>query len=227
MRCGEFTPPKPTCHLPLTYSPSLPPLLIVSDSDDEGLESSLTVLLASGSSISAQHTRSAFAPSPPSAAMPNSLPPQYSAVITSSSQHNSRPLQDPHVAFHDSSSLYTLATMPVSPRSASPVSMRTTNSDRSPLLADAEAGSTSYGATPSHQSSGSSRRILINAGLKMAVLFMLSTIVLGGTLWMALPTLEEYVSPSVYVSGQFTDSHNKGKIDICSEYLDHLLNFKT
>ena len=47
----------------------------------------------------------------------------------------------------------------------------------------------SYGATGPSQPS--SRKLLWNATLKMAVIFTVSTIVLGGTLWLALPTLEE------------------------------------
>ena len=37
----------------------------------------------------------------------------------------------------------------------------------------------------------SSRKILLNASMKMAALFIVSTLVLGGTLWLALPPLEE------------------------------------
>jgi len=46
-------------------------------------------------------------------------------------------------------------------------------------------------ATPEGMNSKATRRRLINAGLKMAVLFVVSTIVLAGTLWLALPTLDE------------------------------------
>lgn len=49
--------------------------------------------------------------------------------------------------------------------------------------------SESYGtAAPS---TPSSRKVLVNATLKMTVIFVLSTLFLGGTLWLALPTLEE------------------------------------
>jgi hypothetical protein len=36
--------------------------------------------------------------------------------------------------------------------------------------------------------------MVLNAALKMAVVFLVSTLVLGGTLWFALPTLEECVA---------------------------------
>jgi len=39
-----------------------------------------------------------------------------------------------------------------------------------------------------------SARIIFNATLKMAVVFIISTIFLGGTLWLALPTLDAYAS---------------------------------
>ena len=37
------------------------------------------------------------------------------------------------------------------------------------------------------------RKVLISSTLKMAAIFFISTAVLGATLWLALPTLEEYV----------------------------------
>jgi hypothetical protein len=48
----------------------------------------------------------------------------------------------------------------------------------------------SYGTTnsPPRPSSG---RVILQATLKMACIFLVSTILLGGTLWIALPTLEE------------------------------------
>ena len=47
----------------------------------------------------------------------------------------------------------------------------------------------SYGATS--PAMPSTRRILMNATLKMAVIFIVSTAFLGATLWLALPTLDE------------------------------------
>ena len=48
-----------------------------------------------------------------------------------------------------------------------------------------------YGATPRSPTQPSTRRLLVNAALKMSAIFVISTLVLGGTLWLALPTLEE------------------------------------
>lgn len=52
-----------------------------------------------------------------------------------------------------------------------------------------------YGATQprseSHSTPANSKKLIFNAVLKMSVIFIVSTIVLGGTLYLALPTLEE------------------------------------
>lgn len=52
-----------------------------------------------------------------------------------------------------------------------------------------------YGATAEPRSptapAPNSRKLLFNAALKMSTIFVVSTIVLGGTLYFALPTLEE------------------------------------
>ncbi|KAF8515389.1 oxalate transporter [Hysterangium stoloniferum] len=47
------------------------------------------------------------------------------------------------------------------------------------------------------------RRPLFNAALKMAVLFVVSTLVLGGTLWLALPTLDEADRPLLRIPKSF------------------------
>lgn len=58
--------------------------------------------------------------------------------------------------------------------------------------------SMNYGTTTSRFKSArqsfrswSTRRPLLNAAIQMAVLFIVSCILLGGTLWLALPRLEE------------------------------------
>jgi hypothetical protein len=66
--------------------------------------------------------------------------------------------------------------------------------DRSPLLAPE---TPNYGATfPRSPTVPSSGRVIFNATLKMACIFAVSTLFLGGTLWLALPTLEPYVLPT-------------------------------
>ena len=53
----------------------------------------------------------------------------------------------------------------------------------------------SYGSTfPRHPCIPPSARIIFNATLKMAVVFIVSTVLLGGTLWLALPTLDAYAA---------------------------------
>lgn len=64
--------------------------------------------------------------------------------------------------------------------------------DRSPLLTPS---TPSYGATfPRSPTRPSTRKVVFNATLKMACIFIASTLLLGGTLWLALPTLDEWVS---------------------------------
>ncbi|KXN85858.1 Transmembrane protein 41B [Leucoagaricus sp. SymC.cos] len=71
----------------------------------------------------------------------------------------------------------------------------------SPLLTHSTPAT--YGAaTPSHQPS-SSRRVIFNATLKMAIIFVVSTALLGGTLWLALPTLEEADRPLLRIPKSF------------------------
>lgn len=61
--------------------------------------------------------------------------------------------------------------------------------DQTPLIAPTP----SYGAAnfPHTPNRPSSRRVILNATIKMACIFIVSSIVLGGILWLALPTLEE------------------------------------
>ena len=50
----------------------------------------------------------------------------------------------------------------------------------------------SYGSAPVHPPHHT-RRVVFNATCKMALIFTLSCLFLGGTLWIVLPTLEPYV----------------------------------
>lgn len=139
--------------------------------------------------------------------MASSSPPHYSSVIGSPApptpdryapHAGDKPLQASNVSSYSVYSAYTLDTIPVAgpsrSRSPSPVSVLSTDTDRSPLLRDNAAIAPAYGAAESqYRSNVSSRKIMLNATIKMAVLFVISTIVLGTTLWLALPPLEEYV----------------------------------
>ncbi|KDR76396.1 hypothetical protein GALMADRAFT_140096 [Galerina marginata CBS 339.88] len=75
--------------------------------------------------------------------------------------------------------------------------------DRSPLLSPS---TPNYGATfpRSPGAPPSSAKIIFNATLKMACIFLIGSIVLGGTLWMALPTLEEMDRPLLRIPKSFT-----------------------
>ncbi|KAK0495279.1 hypothetical protein EDD18DRAFT_1171477 [Armillaria luteobubalina] len=65
------------------------------------------------------------------------------------------------------------------------------------------AAAPSYGVLPHSPSRTSSRRVIFNATLKMAAIFVVSTIFLGGTLWLALPTVEEEDRESLRIPKSF------------------------
>ncbi|KAI0261559.1 hypothetical protein BC834DRAFT_469120 [Gloeopeniophorella convolvens] len=92
------------------------------------------------------------------------------------SQHD--PLSSP--TLHANSSAYTLATV------------HQLDDESSSLLSPSSSilpSAYNYGATPTH-SPQRTRRVIFNAALKMALIFVFSCLVLGGTLWLALPTLD-------------------------------------
>ena len=108
---------------------------------------------------------------------------------------NGLPFTNP-IHTHPNSSSYTLRTIPINDTDTSTPSSPT--DPETPLHVDT---TLNYGATPTSphfppRSPGmpSPRRSLLNAAIKMAVLFIVSCLVLGGTLWTALPTLDEYGS---------------------------------
>ena len=100
---------------------------------------------------------------------------------------------------HANSSSYTLRTIPTNDHDFP----TTTTDPLAPWQTDPSRG---YGATPGSPSFWARspgmpsfrRPLLMNAAIKMAVLFIVSCLVLGGTLWIALPTLEEYVYFSLH-----------------------------
>lgn len=92
---------------------------------------------------------------------------------------------------HPNSSSHTLQTM------------HGDDDERASLLSSNSNSSNSYGAaTPSN--APNTRRIVFNATLKMAAIFVCGSLFLGGTLWLSLPPLEECVHPPLVVS---PDSH--------------------
>jgi len=105
------------------------------------------------------------------------------------------PLRD---TYHLNSSAYTLATvhtddeLPYSP----------SHTPATPLLPP---NSASYGAT-FPRSPGvplNSRKLIFNAALKMSTIFLVSTLLLGGILWTALPTLEDGDRPLLHIPKSF------------------------
>lgn len=116
--------------------------------------------------------------------------------------------------YRDNGSAYSLSTVQDVP-SPTP---------RTALLASS---STEYAYGTSQPSQPSSRRILINATLKMAVIFVLSTAFLGATLWLALPRLDECV-PLLRVSMDFGylpfDITTSASTDRTSRYQNHSLS---
>lgn len=89
------------------------------------------------------------------------------------------PFSDYNTTVPDDRSAYSMATVYDAP---SPTS-------RTSLLSSSARSEGNYGAVAPSQPS--TKRLIWNATLKMAAIFVVSTVVLGGTLWLALPTLEE------------------------------------
>lgn len=149
--------------------------------------------------------------------MASSSPPKYASVVGSQFDLTQPVYEDVVIIRDDESSSSS------TPDSADSL----LQSERAPLLSSPTPAA-SYGATPiSYElSPAATRRILFNAAMKMAALFIVSTIVLGGTLWLALPTLEEYVAIcSPQVSLNLTIS--KGKTDPAFEYQRRLPSCRT
>ncbi|EKM78151.1 hypothetical protein AGABI1DRAFT_42515 [Agaricus bisporus var. burnettii JB137-S8] len=75
------------------------------------------------------------------------------------------------------------------------------SSNTSPLLSS---DSQSYGTTPNSQSRPSSGKVILHATLKMACIFLVSTLLLGGVLWIALPTLDDADRPLLRIPKSFS-----------------------
>jgi hypothetical protein len=83
-----------------------------------------------------------------------------------------------------------------------------------------------YGTVPVHPPNHT-RRVILNATLKMALIFVLSCILLGGTLWIALPTLDPYAhsapAPTFVNHLPFRSLERTAR---CCVYQSHLLTFR-
>ena len=92
---------------------------------------------------------------------------------------------------HSNASAYTLATVRDDDDDG--------DGDTAPLLSPLTPREPSYGTAPlSPAVHNNSRRIIFNAALKMGVIFLVSSLFLGGTLWLALPTLDECAPVSLF-----------------------------
>ena len=133
-----------------------------------------------GSAPPVSFRRTSAQPTASSESLPRPLPPSLQAMQPAPQILQDRRQQEP---YHDASSAYSLATVPDHPSSPT---------QRTSLLASSASSTTGYGAVP--PSRPSSRRLLLEATLKMAAMFIVSTAALGLTLYFALPTLDECVS---------------------------------
>ncbi|KAH7884598.1 oxalate transporter [Phlebopus sp. FC_14] len=76
-----------------------------------------------------------------------------------------------------------------------------------PLLHPGSDAGVVYGATPgqSQHARPSSSKLLLTAAIRMAAVFVISSLVLGGTLWLAFPTLQEDDRPLLRIPKSFDD----------------------
>ncbi|KIJ66759.1 hypothetical protein HYDPIDRAFT_26181 [Hydnomerulius pinastri MD-312] len=80
-------------------------------------------------------------------------------------------------------------------------------SDHTPLLNPGSDSGSVYGATPGHSQDPrpSSSRLLFSAAIRMAAVFLISSLLLGGVLWLALPTLQPDDRPLLRIPKSFDD----------------------
>ena len=132
-------------------------------------------------------------------------------------------LPSPSPTLHPNDSAYTLATVqhPEIDESCSLLSPSSSSQHSSSPV--------SYGTTPVHPPNHT-RRVIFNATLKMALIFVLSCVFLGGTLWIALPTLDPYVlAPRSAPASIFVDHSSFRSLERtahCCVYQSHLLIFR-
>jgi hypothetical protein len=97
-----------------------------------------------------------------------------------------------------SPSLYSLRTIPIASAEHSPTSprleeLRPANSDETTSLLSASGNPRSYTGLGKYLPAldPNARKLVFRAGVKVLLLFIVGSAVLGGTLWFALPTLDE------------------------------------
>ena len=119
--------------------------------------------------------------------------------------------------FHANESAYTLAT--VQHESDESSSLLSSSSHLSSM-------STAYGTTPIHPPH-QTRRVIFNATLKMAAIFFVSCIVLGGILWVALPTLDPYVTSVLLLLSLFLHTFALPRSEKIARYFTYRSLFPT
>ncbi|KAI6025776.1 hypothetical protein F5J12DRAFT_447938 [Pisolithus orientalis] len=99
---------------------------------------------------------------------------------------------------HSNASEYTLASVRVDEQE---------EDSRTPLLPSTASDNNIYGAIPSisHDQRPTSSQLLFSAAIRMAVVFVASSLVLGGVLWIALPTLQDDDRESLHIPTSFDD----------------------
>ncbi|KIL67486.1 hypothetical protein M378DRAFT_185570 [Amanita muscaria Koide BX008] len=107
--------------------------------------------------------------------------------------------------FEENGSTYTLATVQGEPDQA----------DRVPLISPV---TPTYGSTVRSPTRLSPRKVIFNATLKMALVFIISTAALGATLWLALPHVDEVDRPMLRIPKSFEQL--KGLNTLLKKYRD-------
>ncbi|KEP52659.1 SNARE associated protein [Rhizoctonia solani 123E] len=108
-----------------------------------------------------------------------------------------------------SPSLYSLRTIPIASASHSPTSPRleelTHGSNETSSLLSGSGNQRSYTGLAKYMPAldPDARKLVFRAGLKVLLLFIVGSIVLGGTLWVALPTLDEADRPMLRIPKSF------------------------
>ncbi|KIJ52648.1 hypothetical protein M422DRAFT_26217 [Sphaerobolus stellatus SS14] len=141
---------------------------------------------------------------PSSSSLPPYSPPEGETLTRAQSTAIAKGLPFPNSFHDDNQSAYTLRSIP---RDSDELSTVSTLDATTPLRSATgqHYGSTSPALPPLSPGVPSSRRLLLNASIKMAVLFVISCIILGGTLWLALPTLDEADRAHLHIPKSFDE----------------------
>ncbi|KAF8666687.1 SNARE associated Golgi protein [Rhizoctonia solani] len=118
--------------------------------------------------------------------------------------------EGPRKPLNGSPSLYSLRTIPVASAPHSPTSPRLEElahvSNETTSLLSASGNQRTYTGLAKYMPAldPDARKLVFRAGLKVLLLFVVGSILLGGTLWVALPTLDEADRPMLRIPKSFT-----------------------